>query len=323
MNEESRNEDLDAIEPSPLDDDDEILLVTDDSIEQVSVWAGTKEEFLDLYQSVRPFSLEDFKSMRWFNKIIAILEVPFYMVLRLTIPLVSEDRPRQGWSRPLMCLQLMLTPTWMTWALGYGKIVILKFLPLPLLVFLVGLGLALLLAIFTDRKREPKGHWLLAFVAFAVAVIWIDFIATEIMAVLFTFGVVFQLSDAILGLTILAWGNSVGDFAADVSMARQNAPRMGFSACYGAPLLNTLLGLGISFTIVCTQLGQSVPVSFNYLNLIMTVFLGASLVVVLIYLPLVKFQANKWLGLVLLTVYLAFVTTAVLQEAGCLFLEEI
>jgi hypothetical protein len=30
------------------------------------------------------------------------------------------------------------------------------------------------------------------------------------MAVLFTFGVVFQLSDAILGLTILAWGNSVG-----------------------------------------------------------------------------------------------------------------
>ena len=35
-------------------------------------------------------------------------------------------------------------------------------------------------------------------------------IANEILAVLFTFGVVFQLSDAILGLTILAWGNSIG-----------------------------------------------------------------------------------------------------------------
>ena len=46
--------------------------------------------------------------------------------------------------------------------------------------------------------------------SFVVAVVWIDFIANEIMAVLFTFGVVFQLSDAILGLTILAWGNSVG-----------------------------------------------------------------------------------------------------------------
>lgn len=28
------------------------------------------------------------------------------------------------------------------------------------------------------------------------------------------------------------------DFAADISMARQNAPRMGFSACYGAPVLS-------------------------------------------------------------------------------------
>ena len=46
--------------------------------------------------------------------------------------------------------------------------------------------------------------------AFLVVVVWIDLIASEIMAVLFTFGVVFQLSDAILGLTILAWGNSVG-----------------------------------------------------------------------------------------------------------------
>ena len=209
---------------------------------------------------------------------------------------------------------------------------------------------------------------LFAFVAFAVSVIWIDFIANEIMAVLFTFGVVFQLSDAILGLTILAWGNSVGgiyfnflrinvfldknysfnnlDFAADISMARQNAPRMGFSACYGAPLLSkagnvlgfethlfvktflvffsylftdTLLGLGISFLIVCTQLGESVPVSFDYLNLIMTVSLGASLVTVLVYLPLARFQADKWLGIVLFAVYLFFVTAAVLQEAGVLW----
>ena len=35
-------------------------------------------------------------------------------------------------------------------------------------------------------------------------------IASEILAVLFAFGVVFQLSDAILGLTILAWGNCIG-----------------------------------------------------------------------------------------------------------------
>ena len=85
---------------------------------------------------------------------------------------------------------------------------------------------------------------------------------------------------------------------------------------------DTLLGLGISFSVVCSQLpgGSVVPVSFSYLNLIMTVALGASLVVVLVYLPLARFRADKWLGLVLLAVYLAFViTTAILQEADCLW----
>jgi Ca2+/Na+ antiporter len=42
--------------------------------------------------------------------------------------------------------------------------------------------------------------------------------------------------------------NVKSDFAADVSMARQNMPRMGFSACFGAPLLSILL-----FILVITE----------------------------------------------------------------------
>ena len=34
------------------------------------------------------------------------------------------------------------------------------------------------------------------------------------------FGVIFGLTDAILGLTILAWGNSIGDLIADTAMAK-------------------------------------------------------------------------------------------------------
>ena len=82
------------------------------------MWAGTREEMADLYESARPFSAEEFRAMGWIKRTVSALEVPFYAVLRLTIPLVSDDRPRQGWSRPLTCLQLTLTPTWMTWALG-------------------------------------------------------------------------------------------------------------------------------------------------------------------------------------------------------------
>ena len=45
--------------------------------------------------------------------------------------------------------------------------------------------------------------------SFVNSVVWINLIVNEILAVLFVFGVVFRLSDAVLGLTILAWGNSV------------------------------------------------------------------------------------------------------------------
>lgn len=40
-----------------------------------------------------------------------------------------------------------------------GDVLILKFLPLPLLVFLVGLSFSLLLAIFSHRKQEPEVYW--------------------------------------------------------------------------------------------------------------------------------------------------------------------
>lgn len=122
-------------------------------------------------------------------------------------------------------------------------------------------------------------------------------------------------------------------------MARGGSPRMGFSACFGAPLLSTainqslrdwitnnnnifkldtLLGLGISFAIVCSQLGVSVPVNFTNLSLLMSAFLVTSLVTVLVWLPLNRFMANKWLGSIQYVVYASFLIVAVLQEANVL-----
>lgn len=83
-------------------------------------------------------------------------------------------------------------------------------------------------------------------------------------------------------------------------------------------LLDTLLGLGISFAIVCSQLGESVPVKFTNLSMFMSIFLVASLATVFVWLPLNRFKANKWLGIIQFVVYLTFLIVAVLQEAGVL-----
>ena len=119
---------------------------------------------------------------------------------------------------------------------------------------------SLLMAIvvgFTSRSSPPVYHKVFAAAGFIISIVWIYIIANELVSLLKAFGVMFGLSDAILGLTVLAWGNSIGDMIADTSMARRGAPRAGFSACFGGPLFNLLLGIGLPFTIEMIKNGTS------------------------------------------------------------------
>jgi Ca2+/Na+ antiporter len=59
--------------------------------------------------------------------------------------------------------------------------------------------------------------------------------------VVMMFGNLFNIPYEILGLTAISWCNSIGDLIADVSVARQGMPRMGFSAAIGAPLFSKFL----------------------------------------------------------------------------------
>jgi solute carrier family 24 (sodium/potassium/calcium exchanger), member 6 len=66
-------------------------------------------------------------------------------------------------------------------------------------------------------------------------------------------GVIFGLSDAIIGLTIFAMGNSLADLVANLTVASMGSPLMGIAACYAGPMLNILIGLGIAGTVVAGE----------------------------------------------------------------------
>lgn len=51
---------------------------------------------------------------------------------------------------------------------------------------------------------------LFAFLGFLTSALWINAAATEVVNILRSLGVVFRLSNTVLGLTLLAWGNSIG-----------------------------------------------------------------------------------------------------------------
>ncbi|KAI9512047.1 Sodium/calcium exchanger protein-domain-containing protein [Russula earlei] len=183
---------------------------------------------------------------------------------------------------------------------------------------LLGIGLAGLAAGISVMSFANKGDhqgWDLArcLMGFLVAVVWIMAIADEVVNVLQTFGFIFGLSDAIIGVTIFAAGNSVADLVANMSVA-EFAPVMGFSACFGGPMLNILLGVGISGSYVIHTNGHPYELEFSKTLLVSSVGLFALLVITMIFVPLNDyFLPRKW-GVFLICFYVVIMTVNVAVE---------
>ena len=96
---------------------------------------------------------------------------------------------------------------------------------------------------------RPPGAALVALFGFAVAAMWIDKFAGEIVGLLHFLGLLARLDPTVLGITVLAWGNSLMDFVNNTTMAARSpgGNSMAMTACYAGPLFNLLLGLGLGF----------------------------------------------------------------------------
>ena len=88
------------------------------------------------------------------------------------------------------------------------------------------------------------------FIGFLSAIAWMNVVATELINILTTLGIASDIDLAILGLTVLAIGNSIGDLVACVGVSKKGYARMGIAAAIGGSTLNILIGLGLGTTIV-------------------------------------------------------------------------
>jgi solute carrier family 24 (sodium/potassium/calcium exchanger), member 6 len=163
-------------------------------------------------------------------------------------PDVDEIKGPKEWNRWLVFLQSFTAPFFvvtLAWANMDDDLETTLYVKLVLGSLVFSLVLLLVLLSLTSPDHEPKYRPVLCFLGFAVAIGWISTIANEVVGVLKAFGVILGMSDAILGLTIFAVGNSCGDLVADITVAKLGYPVMALSACFGGPMLNILLGIGI------------------------------------------------------------------------------
>jgi len=78
-----------------------------------------------------------------------------------------------------------------------------------------------------------------------MSIVWIYMLANIIVDLLVLVGMLTGINTAILGLTILSWGNSVGDAIASMSISKKGFGEMAVTGCVAGPVFNLMLGLGL------------------------------------------------------------------------------
>lgn len=250
----------------------------------------------------------------WYIVCLNLLNFPANFLRRLTVPLLDDDTWNFWFSTGSCLFGLTL---FVQVAFGLATPV---FGPVPwgVISTVIGLGAAALCYFKLPRDRPPTGAAIVAwiFFAFVISVVWIIILANEIVGLLLSLGLFWGVSNTILGLTVLAWGNSLGDLVADVTVAKEGLPAMAIAGCFAGPMFNMLMGLGLSCSIATLRLGKidlgddTDTVNLSFLMLLI------SLVSSIIVVPLMGFRFTRIYGFILITVYFVFLTLTILLQTG-------
>lgn len=245
--------------------------------------------------------------------VLYLLELPLSLPRRLTIPVVSEE----NWSKPFAVISVTLAPislaaVFNTQSENVGSTS--KSVTYMTTAF-IGLVFGNL-AYLTTKKCDPPSNnkslfpWLVG--GFLMSVTWTYITAEELVCLLESYGNILGISPSVLGLTILAWGNSLGDLIANVAMAvngGSDGAQIAITGCYAGPMFNTLVGIGFSLVLSAwSEYPSSFVIPIDHSLYETLAFLMAGLLWALVILPNKNMKLDRYMGSGLVAIYLCFLS---------------
>ena len=245
---------------------------------------------------------------------------------------LSEATNKGPWNRWLLITQVFLAPLFIVLAVYSQSAADVppQWLLRPTLVsLLVSLVLLIPLLLTTSPTHRPEYYRpILGLVGFVVSIAWISTIASQVVAALKALAVILNMSHAIMGLTIFAVGNSLGDLVADVTVAKLGYPVMALSACFGGPMLNILLGIGISGSYIIIRHAnhrldehpdkhykfKSYHIDISNTLIVSGGTLLVTLLALLVMVPMNKWAMDRKIGWVLISLWAASTIANVVLE---------
>jgi len=147
--------------------------------------------------------------------------------------------------------------------------------------------------------------------AIIMGAMWLNFVADMLMDLLTLFKTSSGLPANFIGLTVLAWGNSLNDFFVDVALAKNGKGVMAVSGIMAGQFFNLQIGFGLLMYMKVGKMSIRVydETVYSHINLLLLLFSMLSIGSTLIYGCLKRFTIGKRYGYFLYTIYILFFIT--------------